>query len=142
MGVYHNNPYKFFKLFFSMIKWFERHNKITWSITILGAIIIFYMSSLTFEPGPLTTPNINSILYHILAFFFFGLFLLISLIKGKIKYLIFILGIIISIAYAISDEIHQFFVLGRSCSLSDVFLDIVGISFACMIYLILKYKEI
>ncbi len=124
-----------------MIIWFEKHNKLFWLITILGAIIIFYMSSLTFEPGPPTT-SIKPILYHIFAFFFLALFLLISLIKGKIKYLVFVLGIIMLIVYAISDEIHQFFVPGRFCTFFDVFLDMVGISFACMVYLILKYKKI
>ncbi len=35
-----------------MIFWFEKHNKISWIITILIAIFIFYISSLSFEPTP------------------------------------------------------------------------------------------
>jgi len=123
-----------------MIGWFEKHNKISWVITIIGAIAIFYISSLSFKGGG--GPGIMSILYHILAFFCFALFLLISLVKGKEKYSLFILGIIISIAYGISDEIHQFFVPGRYCSFSDVGLDSVGIVFAFMIYFIsVKYRR-
>ncbi len=124
-----------------MIIWFEKHNKLSWAITILGAIMIFCLSSLVFEPSiGKGSINLISILYHIFAFFLFGLFLLISLIKGRVRYSILVLGIITSIAYAISDEIHQFFVPGRFCTLFDIFLDITGISFACVIYLILKYK--
>ena len=125
-----------------MIIWFEKHNQLSWVITIFGAIMIFYLSSLAFEIPPLGKGGINliSILYHIFAFFLFSLFLLISLIKGKVRYSILVLGIIISIAYAISDEIHQFFIPGRFCTLFDVFLDITGISFACIVYLIFKYS--
>lgn len=124
-----------------MITWFEKHNKLSWTITIIGAIAIFYISSLTFEPSVPGT-NILSMLYHILAFFFFSLFLLISLTKGKGKFLPFTLAILISIAYGISDEIHQFFVPGRYCGLFDVGLDSLGILFASMIYFIsIKYRK-
>ena len=34
-----------------------------------------------------------------------------------------ILGLILSVAYAISDEIHQGFIPGRACALSDMVLD-------------------
>ncbi len=124
-----------------MISWFEKHYKISWAITILIAIGIFYMSTLPSESIPKQASNLNSILYHIIAFFFFALFLSISLIKGKNKRFI-LLSITFAIFYGILDEIHQLFVQGRSCSLSDVFLDTVGISFASLIYLILiEYKN-
>ena len=123
------------------MRWFEKHNKTSWVITIIGATAIFYISSLSFKGGG--APGIMSILYHILAFFFFALFLLISLVKGREKYSLFILGIIISVAYGISDEIHQFFVPGRYSSFSDVGFDSIGILFASMIYFIsVKYKEV
>lgn len=124
-----------------MITWFEKHNKISWTITLIGAIAIFYVSSLTFETISYK-PSIISILYHILAFFCFAFFLLISLVKGKEKYLIFSLAILISIIYGISDEIHQFFVPGRACTIFDVGLDSIGILFASMIYLIsIKFRK-
>ena len=34
---------------------------------------------------------------------------------------------LLSFLYAVSDEVHQSFVPGRSCSLEDVFIDAVGI---------------
>ena len=127
-----------------MIRWFEKHNKISLAIAILIAVVIFYLSSLKFEyyPGVMTPSNIRSLLYHIFVFFLFTLFLLISLLQGKGKFSIFILAIVISIIYGISDEIHQFFVPGRFCSLLDVGVNGVGILFASMSYLILiKYRE-
>jgi VanZ family protein len=36
------------------------------------------------------------------------------------------LGVLIAIGYGITDEIHQYFVPGRYCSLHDVFSDVVG----------------
>lgn len=43
--------------------------------------------------------------------------------KFKFSYLI---SSVICLAYAVSDEIHQYFVPGRSCELRDVFIDFSG----------------
>ena len=117
-----------------MISWFEKHNKISWIITILIAMVIFYLSSLSFKSAPLGGFGYKTIIYHFYAFFFFSLFLFISLIKGKKKNLIFI-SIILAIFYAISDEIHQLFVLGRSCAISDILIDSIGVFLAGYLYL-------
>jgi len=101
------------------ISWFEEHNKISWTITILIAIIIFYLSSITFEGIP-TGQTINSYIYHFSAFFSLAFFLLISIIKKNKNQKLIFSGIIIAILYGISDEIHQFFVPGRACSFNDV----------------------
>jgi len=102
--------------------------------------LIFYISSLPSAKLPYGI-NIYPIIYHILAFFCFGIFFFISFFKGKKNSLFFISGILIIISYAILDEIHQFFVLGRYCTLFDVFLDLVGISFAFMLYIILIFSR-
>jgi len=121
-----------------MIFWFEKHNKISWIITILIAIFIFYISSLSFEPTPIGGFTLDTAMYHFYTFFFLCIFLLISLIRGKFKNknLIFI-SIILAILYAISDEIHQLFVVGRVCAISDVLIDSVGILLAGYLYLLL-----
>ena len=122
-----------------MIKWFEKHNIISWIITILIAIIIFYVSSLTFAPGTQAGFNWKPLAYHFYAFLFFSAFLLIALVKGKNKKFIFI-AIAFAIIYAISDEIHQFFVPGRACALQDVLIDTTGILFASLFYVVrMKY---
>lgn len=43
--------------------------------------------------------------------------------KFKFPHLI---ALVICLAYAVSDEIHQYFVPGRSCELRDVFIDFSG----------------
>lgn len=118
-----------------MISWLEKHSKISWTITILIAIVIFYMSTKTSKSLPSVGSNSYSVFYHLLAFFFLAFFLSISLVKRKRKGFILI-SITIAILYGLSDEIHQFFVPGRSCTLQDAFTDIVGVSFASLIYFI------
>ena len=119
-----------------MIKWFEKNNKVSWGVTILLALTIFYVSSMTFESSAGSQSfGLKATLYHIIIFFIFSFFLSISLTKGKNKKFI-LLAIGISILYGLSDEFHQSFVPGRVSSLSDVFLDSVGILFAIVIYFI------
>ncbi|MEK6757963.1 MAG: VanZ family protein [Nanoarchaeota archaeon] len=184
-----------------VISWFEKHNAVSWAITIFGAIAIFYISSMSFS-AVIRTTNLFAILYHFSAFFCLALFLQISSLKenfakskksqnsheehfensfekarnrnysnfsieklakskkiskrsskrrnknysnfskGKNKYTIFILTIILAFVYGMLDELHQFFVPGRACTLFDVGIDGLGILFASMIYLIrIEYKS-
>jgi len=124
-----------------MISWFEKHNKLSWLITILIAVIIFYLSSLSFElgtPGP-SWPQKSSF-YHYIVFFFFSFFLLISLVQGKKQNLIF-LGIIIAVLYGILDEIHQLFIPGRFFTIPDILTDSAGILSAAALYSLLILKK-
>jgi len=118
-----------------MIPWFEKHNRISWMITIIGGFLIFYISSLEFGPS-VAGIGLLSILYHILAFFCFAIFLFISSLKGKKNYFVFVLAFVFAVFYGALDEVHQIFVPGRVSSFSDVFSDTVGISLASLIYLI------
>jgi len=120
-----------------VIKWLEEHNALSWAITILIAVFIFYLSSLVFEGvGGFGIKSWMSIVYHIGVFFFLSFFLFISLIKGKKNSKLFLFGILILLSYGVIDEIHQFLVPGRFCTVVDVFFDLIGISFGFMIYLI------
>ena len=120
-----------------MISWFEKHSKISWTITILIAIMIFYLSTLTFiGVAPTKGFGWKTTAYHFFAFFFFAFFLLISLIQGDIKKnKSLALGIFIAILYGISDEIHQLFVPNRFFSISDILTNSAGILFASFFYL-------
>lgn len=115
-----------------MIKFFEKYSKISWLFTLLTAMAIFYLSSLTFPPSPYTT-SLNAIIYHFTSFFFLSFFLLPAIIKGKNKNFIF-LAVIIAISYALSDEIHQLFIPGRYSSFSDFLVDSAGVLSASFIY--------
>lgn len=118
-----------------MFPWFEKHNKISWTITILIAITIFTLSCFSFE-GPVAEGfGWKATAYHFFAFLFLALFLLFAMIQGKTKkFNLIILGIIISIAYGISDEIHQIFVPGRVFSLLDILTNSAGILFISVLY--------
>ncbi len=50
------------------------------------------------------------------------------------------ISIIFSILYACSDEFHQLFVSGRGASITDVFIDCIGIIIGMAIYLIFKKR--
>ena len=128
----------------SIIKWLEERWNLSWLITILIAMTIFIFSSLTFETSISEgAKSALPIIYHICAFFFLSLFLFISLVNGKENFLLFFTAFLLSIAYGITDEIHQFFVPGRFCSIIDVGFDAIGVIFASIIYLIsLKYRKV
>lgn len=116
-----------------MIGWFEKHRKISWVLTILIAIAIFYTSTLTFPPSQVISPW-KSISYHFIAFFILGFFLLISLVKGRTNKNLIFLGLIIAVLYGISDEIHQIFVSNRFFDLADILTDSAGILFSGVLY--------
>ncbi len=49
------------------------------------------------------------------------------------------LSILFSVGYAVTDEIHQFFVPGRACQLSDLAVDSCGIVFGIAVFCIIVY---
>jgi VanZ family protein len=118
-----------------MISWFERYPVISSIITLIIACIIFYVSSWTAESIGQPIWSWQATAYHFVAFFFLCAFMMISLVSGKLKRKQFIaIGLLLCLAYAVSDEFHQHFVPGRSCSISDFFIDSAGIYLACLIY--------
>ena len=53
--------------------------------------------------------------------------------KQKIMY-----SIIVGVIYAITDEIHQYFIVGRSMRILDVFIDTLGVCTGITIFLLQK----
>lgn len=51
------------------------------------------------------------------------------------------LNIIICAIYAISDEVHQLFVPGRSCEVRDMLIDIFGAMISILLFTILSKKN-
>ena len=68
---------------------------------------------------------------HFIEYFILGL--CVANMFSKFHKLIY-LGIIICFLYAVSDELHQLFVLGRSCQIIDILIDIVGATLAIVIF--------
>ena len=56
----------------------------------------------------------------------------------------FIIALALCVTYAASDEIHQYFVPGRSCEIRDVCIDslgsLVGITLCCLIFYVNRRK--
>jgi len=123
-----------------MINLLEKHRIIALIFTLLAAIEIFFFSSLASVPGGKSF-ILLPIIYHFVIFFLFSFFLLIT-IKGnkkiKIKYILLML--VISLTYAILDEIHQSFIPGRDTSIKDILTDFSGTIASTIVYLYSKKK--
>lgn len=121
-----------------MINYLEKNRRFAILFMVLIGAEIFFVSSI---PGSkVVSGGIDaSMLYHLLVFFLFNFFVTLSITKRKNKgrkYLI--LPIIISILYAILDEIHQIFVPLRNSSVGDVLTDVAGILLSVLVYLYYK----
>ena len=98
---------------------------------LVSAGAVFYVSSLSKIYLPLESLSFNDLIFHGLAYFFFGLTLAIAAYPQHRSFdfprntliALFVIGIL----YGLSDEIHQSFVPNRTCSVSDVMADAAGI---------------
>ena len=125
-----------------MISWLERNRVVSWAITSLIAIFIFYVSSIVFEPSPQPSQTpLLPIIYHISIFFFLAVFLFISSLDRKWNFKKILSAITIVSIYAVLDEIHQYFVPGRFSSMNDFFLNFSGIVFASLLYFVMIAKK-
>jgi len=119
----------------------ERNKFVAWAAVVIIATGIFYIS--TWPGNAESGSSVKQVVYHVSAFFFLAFFLFIASLKGKKNTGIIIFAFLLAIFYGILDEIHQSFTPGRSPSLGDVFLNLIGIFYAFMIYAIsLQYREI
>lgn len=80
----------------------------------------------------------DSILYVLIrkfahVFLFFVLAILIDINISSYFKKHYIVALVFAILYCISDEIHQFFVPGRGCSVYDMLIDTFGASLALII---------
>jgi len=125
-----------------MLKKLEKKRAIPLIITILIATEIFFYSTITGETSTGIFKLNLAIFYHLGIFFLFSFFLLIT-IKGenKINLKYFLIVLFISIAYGVSDEIHQYFVPGRSSALRDVVFNSIGSLFGIGVYFFVDKKK-
>jgi hypothetical protein len=118
-----------------MIRWLEKNKGFSIIFVIIIAVEIFLISSI---PGkkPIISGVDLATIYHAMVFFLFNFFLLVSINGNKkisVKFLL--IAIIISIFYAILDEMHQFFVPLRNSSINDILIDNIGIFLSTLAYL-------
>ena len=113
--------------------------KLTDYLKLLPAIIIaamiFYFSSLSnplpaAPPGPPSLIDIN-ILLHLCEFAGLSFFVAYGYFsKFSVKY-----TVLITVIYAILDEIHQYFVPNRYFDLFDIFMDIIGVALGFIVFI-------
>lgn len=102
-------------------------------------IVKFFYTNITTENLELIVQTLQPFVRKLAHFTIYtiGGFLLYNLsIQLKLKSK-FINSLGFGILYAISDEIHQFFVPGRSCRIFDVFVDTCGLITGITIYIII-----
>jgi len=111
---------------------------LAYAAPVIWMIVIFILSAQPVLPGPqaywqdFLLKKISHILvYGVLYVLWFNAMNL----SGKPKR--FLLPFLCTISFAISDEIHQFFVPGRMATLRDIGYDIVG-----MIMVVLRLKRL
>jgi VanZ family protein len=138
---------------------------ISWSVVLLWMMLIFFLSAqsalesnqlslgitgmilrlierLTVKVG--TNANwineFNNIVRksaHALVFFVLAMMVLNAFLKTGVKgFKAFVYSLIFTTLYACTDEIHQLFVPGRACMLSDVFIDSIGGCLGLIVFII------
>jgi VanZ family protein len=126
-----------------MIKRLSKERVFYITITLIIAIEIFLVSSISSFPILQKTGIDISIFYHFGVFFMFTFFLTLSLINKKLDNKAILIILIISLAYAMSDEFHQLFVVGRFADVKDALIDFAGsISSVSVIKIIERLKKI
>jgi VanZ family protein len=118
-----------------------RSNLISWTPPVLWAVLIFLLSSISFEPAPEEQPGFLERYHldksvHILLFGALTGLLLRTLRSSTALRLptAVLLAILITSAYGASDEWHQSFVPGRDASVADWFADSCGAIIAAVAY--------
>lgn len=98
--------------------------------TIVWMLVIFYFSSRQ-TTGIGGTNEINRFLilksFHLIEYTFLALLLSFAIVKKRWV-------IIIAYLYAISDEIHQSFIPGRTCRFRDTLIDLIGICIGIFVF--------
>ena len=103
---------------------------------LLTAAVIFYVSSLEKIELPFEVISFNDLMFHAVAYFFFGLTLMLAAYpwNASLDYPMraYIILSLIGVLYGLSDEIHQSFVPNRTCTISDFLADSFGVILALL----------
>jgi VanZ family protein len=111
------------------------------SPAVLYAVIIFIFSSLPGNDIPTLNIQFGDKIIHTLEYIILGI-----LLYNAFRYPVpfskpVILTLVCGILYALSDEIHQFFVPGRFCDLYDFLADATGIIISAFLSAKLNSKK-
>jgi len=100
--------------------------------SIIFAILIFVLSHIPSDFIPPSIFNLQDKFFHALVYFLFGISLLIAFsnVKSKTKVVIYVF--LIGSFYGVVDELHQLFVPGRVCDITDWIADSLGIAISLL----------
>jgi len=111
-----------------------------WGPVVVWAGVIFFFSNIPNLKTNLEYDLLLRKMAHITEYFIFT-FLLYRAFKGSFNmnyFGLFMYPATFSLLYAISDEIHQYFIVGRCCSNKDVLIDAIGI---ISFYIFIRLKK-
>ena len=97
-----------------------------WGPVVLDMAAIFYVSSLHQAPLP---PGVGDKPTHLLAYLLLAVLVVRAVAGGlpaRVSWTKALLALAMTIGYAVSDELHQYFVPGRSAELGDLYADSIG----------------
>lgn len=120
-----------------MLKKISKEKEFYIAMTFLIAVIIFLFSNISTPIGKETGLNLAT-LYHLAVFFAFTFFLTLAIKSKNLNQKTIAIVFLISLIYAISDEFHQLFVVGRFASIKDIAIDMIGSSLALLTLKILE----
>jgi VanZ family protein len=98
-----------------------------WLPVIAWCALIFTLSSFSKLPAP--PSGISDKHEHFVAYAILGALFLRALAKGRLTGVsmgIALVAVLSTVAYGATDELHQYFVPGRDCSLGDLLADTAG----------------
>lgn len=111
-----------------------------WVPVVVWAGVIFFFSGIANLKTDLDYDFFLRKIAHIAEYFILT-FLLYRAFRGSFSinaFGLFMYPAVFSLLWAISDEIHQYYVVGRCCSIQDVLIDSIGI---IGFYIMIKFKK-
>jgi len=94
-------------------------------LSVIYAIFLFYLSSLPTITQTQLFHGSDKVA-HFAAYAFFGFLVASALREWNVEKRVWLWGFLIVAVYGVSDEIHQYFVTGRDCSILDLTADAAG----------------
>jgi VanZ family protein len=121
-------------------RWYDPSNSLGlwkwWAPVVLYALFIFSLSNRSY-PGAL--PAFDTKVFHPIEYITLGIFLSVAwhnFSKNRSTPFLIFCVLTSGILFAVSDEIHQAFIPGRSARITDVLIDSVSVALGCGIFLL------
>lgn len=125
-----------------MIARLRRSIALRWAAVIVWMGMIFFLSSRPdlpdFAPG---LPGLEEIGGHLTAYGVLAGLLWWALRGSGVRYPA-TWALVLAVAYGVSDEFHQSFVPGRTMSVSDLIVDLIGASVMLLLLTLLQARRI